>query len=583
MTNGLPGGQELTEGQMQFVVDFASACDNAWDDMSKPVQERRQHLVILLGQGGSGKTHVVQNIVFPAVQFIWPEDALQVVASSNAQATNISTDAVRARTVHGACAMRVQSLVNPKMRPGQKLASLTRTWDKCMVLVIEECSMISGGLYNMLDFRAMHGRSRTHEVYEHTYAQPGCAFGRIPIVIHLGDFLQLRPTAGISLIEDLHATDEDGEYIHRDVSLEVQHACRLFKSIRNVFELHGTKRFVPGDPLVEFLQCMRVGRRMPDSVWAAFESTFATDGRGLLDPRHAEAKFRHGFGMAMYWETLARWINSRAQRDARLLGVPLVFCQCFDQCGTMTREIAARFLNVYNIHHTGHMHGVFAAHVGMRVRFTQKINGELGLVQERRGTIADIVFHPDDAAQYARTSAGAIFRPARLPAGFWLQVDNFTQCPIRTELVELGGVEEARARSMFFLPAVEKECVFESSDKHVVMRSGFQLTHAQYMTATAAQGQTIRTGVTIDCARIEARGNTGMSDGNWWLNLYVMFSRPTKMSDMLLLRPPSREFLERGPPDSLKQQLEAFEEKVAATKERTRALAAELGFFVPRE
>ena len=45
--------------------------------------------------------------------------------------------------------------------------------------------------------------------------------------------------------------------------MEIQHAIRLFKSIPGVFELRGTKRFETGDPLIEFLACMRVGRRFP--------------------------------------------------------------------------------------------------------------------------------------------------------------------------------------------------------------------------------------------------------------------------------------------------------------------------------
>ena len=143
----------------------------------------------------------------------------------------------------------------------------------------------------------------------------------------------------------------------------MQHACRLFKSIETVFELRGTKRFVPGDPLIDFLRCMRAGKRMPEAVWAAFESTLAADNQGVLDSRHADPHFRHGYGMAMYWETFARWINRRAMIDAQMLGVPLVFCQCFDQCGSMTRDVAMRFLSVYNIHNTRHMHGALAVHI----------------------------------------------------------------------------------------------------------------------------------------------------------------------------------------------------------------------------
>ena len=91
------------------------------------------------------------------MEFIWPspspnERTLVVTAPSNVQAKNISTAIVKAKTIHNACSMRVQKLVNTRMRPGDKLKTLTRTWDKVMVLVIEEISMVAANLYNMLDF-----------------------------------------------------------------------------------------------------------------------------------------------------------------------------------------------------------------------------------------------------------------------------------------------------------------------------------------------------------------------------------------------------------------------------------------------
>ena len=112
-------------------------------------------------------------------------------------------------------------------------------------------------------------------------------------------------------------------------------------------------------------------------------------------------------------------------------------------------------------------------------------------------------------------------------------------------------------------------------------RTGFPLTHAHYLTSTASQGQTIRTGVTIDCARIEPRGRQGASDEQWWQHLYVMFSRATCMEDMLLLRPPPREFLERGPPASVREALEGLERKIAEITDAAATLCAAMGVPVP--
>ena len=517
-----------------------------------------------------------------------------VVAASNAQAKNISTVAVKARTFHNASGMRVQKLVNERMRPGTKQASLTKLWDDVRCLDIEEVSMVAAGWYNMLDVRSMHGRSQTHDVYEASYKKPNHHFGRIPIVIHLGDFLQLSPTANIGLIEDVNALNEDGSHKYEEPpSVEVQHAIKVFKSIPHVFELRGTKRFKEGDPLIDLLTNMRAGRRIPQQVWRLFERRFASDGHGILDPRHNESKFRQGYGLSIYWETLSRWITKRARRDARASGVPLVFLQAVDECNTIDREAAQRLLNIPNVHKTGHMHGVLPAHIGMRVRFLVKVNSQVGLVQEQRATVAAFVFHDDDRARYNACGAGEIFRPCYQPAGIWLQVDDFTESPIFEHVLPFldeedpccsccQGVAQRRAKGLYLFSPTEAEFTWRSSETHTVKRLGFALTHADYLTSTASQGQTLRNkGVTIDCARLFTQGKQGMSDGQWWLHLYVMLSRATCLEDMLLLRPPPRELLERGPPATVKAALQQFEEKIAVSERAALELAASIGIALP--
>ena len=122
-----------------------------------------------------------------------------------------------------------------------------------------------------------------------------------------------------------------------------------------------------------------------------------------------------------------------------------------------------------------------------------------------------------------------------------------------------------------------------SSEAHSVKRYGFMLTHANYLTTTASQGQTIRAAVTIDCARNEPQGQRGTSEDAWWLNLYVMFSRVTRMDDMLLIRPPPRELLERGPPVSVRDALKRFESTELDTVAEAVLLAQRLGITLPDE
>ena len=532
---------------------------------------------------------MVQKLVFKAVEYIWPSQSVEspsmlVVASSNAQAKNISTTEVKARTLHNAAAMRVQHLINPKMRPGDKAKSLERTWENAKVLIIEEVSMVGAAAYNMLDFRAMYGRQKSQNLNESNYKLPGCSFGRCPIVLHLGDFLQLSPTAAISLVADVNATRDDGSYVfEKPPDLEIQHAIKVFKQTPWVFRLRSTKRFAAGDPLIDFLDCMREGRKFSSQTFMAYEKTIATDSTtGELDVRHANTEFLEGYGLAMYWETLARWISKRARRDARVLGVPIVFLQAADECQTLDKEAYARLLNVANIHNTGKMHGVLPSHIGMRVRFTGKFNATLGLVQEQKATIVDFVFHADDEVRYRAAQPGQLFRPKRLPTGIWLQVDDFQDSPAWESLRE-HVPQEKLARGLFCMPLMEAEFTWRSSENHSVKRYGFMLTHAFYLTTTASQGQTLRAKVTMDCARISPQGMRGTSDDEWWLNLYVMFSRVTKMEDMLIIRPPPRELLDRGPPAAVRNALQLFDQREQKSVAEAEMLAQRFGIPLPEQ
>ena len=56
--------------------------------------------------------------------------------------------------------------------------------------------------------------------------------------------------------------------------------------------------------------------------------------------------------------------------------------------------------NVFNFHHTGHMHGVFPVHIRMRARLMQNLIAIFGLVQKQTAMIVDIVVHFPDHACY---------------------------------------------------------------------------------------------------------------------------------------------------------------------------------------
>ncbi len=141
--------------------------------------------------------------------------------------------------------------------------------------------------------------------------------------------------------------------------------------------------------------------------------------------------------------------------------------------------------------------------------------------------------------------------------------------------------QEKRAKALLLYRPTEAEFTWRSSEQHTVKRTGFALTHANYLTSTASQGQTIRVGLTLDCERLAQVGRQGVSDDQWWLHLYVMFSRATTLEHLLILRPPPRTLLEKGPPASVRQALARFQEKIGGNERAATAIAGALGFVAP--
>ena len=68
-----------------------------------------------------------------------------------------------------------------------------------------------------------------------------------------------------------------------------------------------------------------------------------------------------------------------------------------------------------------------------------------------------------------------------------------------------------------------------------------------------------------------------MSDGDWWLHLYVMVSRATSLRDLLLVRAPEASWLLHGPPTNLKQRLKMFRSRVTSCHAAAQQMANSLG------
>ena len=74
-----------------------------------------------------------------------------------------------------------------------------------------------------------------------------------------------------------------------------------------------------------------------------------------------------------------------------------------------------------------------------------------------------------------------------------------------------------------------------------------------------------------------------MTDETWWFHLYVTLSRATRMEDLLLLRPPPKDLLERGPPAAILRALQRFIHLERDSVAEATQLCSDLGIVLPDE
>ena len=285
--------------------------------------------------------------------------------------------------------------------------------------------------------------------------------------------------------------------------------------------------------------------------------------------------------LAMFWESCGPWVLLRATHDAHALQTPLFCLQAADQSSPpMETKEAAKLLNQYNPHDTGGIHGLLLLHLGMRVRLTESICKDKGLVKDAEATVVRIVIHPTDeeiAAQaFKQAPQDARVYLSHVPLGIWLRMEKYDEAPNAKHLATVTNLANSDIESLVFLEPTTTLMPFTWRGFKVA-RSGFPLTPAVVRTSTACQGQTYEQGVVIDCAKRElGTHKTDLND--YWLHMYVMLSRATSLRNIILLRAPDASFLLQGPPPDLQKRLKMFRSRVATCARKAEASAKELGF-----
>ena len=185
-------------------------------DMRRRGEQPVQRVFLLMGQGGTGKSEIIKVCTGLCEHFydvltrtnngltkgVGP--VLKLMASQNAAASRIGGDTIHS-TMHFATNEKycsVEGLGNRKV----DAADVTE-WQDVHMLALDELSMVSPKMKASVSYRLCQVRKRTWGASPNLFTQRGEAFGRIPIVLLIGDFMQLPAFEGafykVSLLGEL--------------------------------------------------------------------------------------------------------------------------------------------------------------------------------------------------------------------------------------------------------------------------------------------------------------------------------------------------------------------------------------------
>ena len=325
---------ELGEEQLDFLALVVSKVDDLLlVDKQKedgPPGRVEQSVILLLGQGGSGKTEVV-GICRRLFEHFLGAGSCVAMASSNSAARGIGGD-----TIHSCCHMHGESSLGLRSLSKGISDGLKDRWRDTRVLIIEEISLVSPRLLGAASYRICCARRVSHCVDPDLYASVGNMFGRIQIVILLGDFMQLPPfenRSRVSLLKVPHCQAYEEHYRGLDIFWQgITHVVQFHKTFRFVDRSVSPPRPCPWLPrLFSFMRNpQQHGGRLPEDVRGKLQERVVkceVDWHRLIEPRIAD-----GYEMAIAWEAVARLMQARVLREARAVKAVVMYIQAIDYC-----------------------------------------------------------------------------------------------------------------------------------------------------------------------------------------------------------------------------------------------------------
>ena len=575
----------LNRQQILAVAPIAWVMEQMWLNRSNPDSMLADGACnescncLWLGAGGSGKTYAYSKVLRPMFRRYFSEAGYIVGAPTHAAVRLLGPEA---KTLH--------KWANVSPNTGLDRRSLRSAKNKgnpiekkiieVMAVLLDELSMNPPDVYHAAGFRFALLRQERMMLDMSRYLQEW--FGRVPIGVQLGDFLQLRPTAQRSLCEwhdaqratdtaaAASSSDEEpvaDEEAAQRTSNAAELGRNLFKnSLQRVVHFTGSGRFSDcpsGQQLVQILMCMREGKRMPDDLWAALQARAYSKEQLRAEESRQRLLDAHWGGLA--WEQVARLQHVRIGLEAKALNKIVYLVQAIDRAtgsNELTREQCISALQIVNMTKTHYLMGICPLYEGMAARISCILDAPL-LNRELPVIVRSIKLHPNEPA--IEDGCGCVVLRYQ-PVAVLVEIDDPNY-----KNIQLPGEMAPRGHVLLRSVACDKAWSLEVAPKqHVpVIRKQLPLAPRCVLTHYGLQGITARAGLVAFLSK-----PAWMKDADYALAIYVMLSRPRKLDDLWIIDMPPRHMFQRFLHEHnplLVQRMQEFEQQ--AKLDETNALS----------
>ena len=478
--------------------------------------------------------------------------------------SNAGARLIQGRTVHAtlglspASSLQVQNL----QLHGKTKTKVERIAGPAAATVIDECSQLSATLFHADALLHTYARAVRHDLQIEQYTDADQLFGKMPVLILSGDFLQLLPVP------------ESGSFLAPvdQASWEHRQGRTIFQKIKYVFEFKTSNRFK--DPLLkEILEVMRTktGCKLSAQAWKALQETHVKSPDSL-------AETGSWFETSYDWITVAMAQHYRTRLEAAerkqalflIVAVDAPDCEC-------PKEIHRAIQKVPSMSTTKKLMNLLPIFTGSRVRLTKTVMAP-ELVAEREGCVVGIELHPTDQRRFSQTKVfqqGA-FLPTFLPRAIYVKFDDFDLdliAPIPCQTHHIIGPDKACCNCQWFSGIVAVTPVtaaWKFNQKlakglpHVklnIERMQFPLAPALPKTIHTLQGTTCDPGLICHLALPKT-----LSPESKWLAYFVMLSRVRSWQSLRCIGEIDKSILEGGPPKRMQDVIDQlFEQRIMDT------------------